>query len=148
MLRFRPLLAAMAMILLGILVNAPLFAQVRVTVPLPVPPQVAPQWAPVPGAPGISYAPNLPSDLFRYGGNYYYQYQGSWYQGRAVNGPWAPCQQIPQPFYQVQAPYFNSPPGWAKGRKTGWGGAPMPPGQMKKQEGGKIPPGQMKKYEY
>jgi hypothetical protein len=28
----------------------------------------------------------------------------------------------------------NHPPGWDKGRKTGWGEAPMPPGQMKKHD--------------
>ena len=26
----------------------------------------------------------------------------------------------------------NTPPGWSKGRKTGWGGRSMPPGQAKK----------------
>ena len=36
---------------------------------------------------------------------------------------------LPAPLYQIQAPYFKNPPGWAKGKKTGWKGAPMPPGQ-------------------
>jgi hypothetical protein len=149
---FKPrlILAALSMLLMGVLFSAPLFGQiqVQVNVPMPVAPGIAPQWTPVPGAPGIHYAPNIASDLFRYGNGYYYQNQGAWYQGPSIRGPWTPSPQIPQPFYQVQAPYFKSPPGWAKGRKTGWGGAPMPPGQMKKMEGGKVPPGQMKKYGY
>ena len=28
----------------------------------------------------------------------------------------------------------KQPPGWTKGQKTGWGGAHMPPGQMKKSD--------------
>jgi len=27
---------------------------------------------------------------------------------------------------------YKTPPGWSKGKKTGWGKAPMPPGQIKK----------------
>jgi hypothetical protein len=144
------ILAAAAIILAGALLSAPAWGQVQgqINIPMPVAPGVAPQWAPVPGAAGVFYAPNIASDLFRYGGGYYYQHGGNWYQGPGLNGPWAPCRQIPQPFYRVQAPYFKSPPGWARGKKTGWRGAPMPPGQMKKYEGDNVPPGQMKKYEY
>jgi hypothetical protein len=38
----------------------------------PVPPGVKPQWTRVPGAPQVSWAPNLPTDVFRYGGKYYF----------------------------------------------------------------------------
>jgi hypothetical protein len=38
----------------------------------------------------------------------------------------------PRVFYNIGATYFQSPPGWAKGKKTGWRGEPRPPGQMKK----------------
>jgi len=107
-----------------------------------------PQWAPIPGAPGVHYAPNANTDLFRYGQSYYYQHDGKWYQGRSISGPWQRVQSVPRSFHQIEAPYFKQPPGWAKGRKTGGGEAPMPPGQMKKpEEGQHMPQGQMKKPE-
>jgi hypothetical protein len=92
-----------------------------------------PQWAPIPQVPGVEYAPNIAQDLFRYQGAFYNLLNGAWFRAPAVNGPWVPMAQPPQAFYNIQAPYFKVPPGWAKGKKTGWGGAPMPPGQMKKQ---------------
>ena len=115
----------------------------------PLPPGFTPQWTPIPGAPGVHYAPNANADLFRYGQRYYYQHDGNWYQGRNLGGPWQRIQNVPQSFYRVEAPYFRQPPGWAKGRKTGWGeNGSMPPGQMKKHGGGQhMPPGQMKKYD-
>lgn len=112
----------------------------------PVPPDIAPTWTPVPQVPGVAYAPNIPADLFLYGGSYYYYQDGIWSMGRAINGPLQQITNLPPVFYQIQAPYFKSPPGWARGKKTGWRGAPLPPGQMKKYEGGALPPGQMKKY--
>jgi hypothetical protein len=112
----------------------------------PLPPDFRPGWQVVPGVPGVQYAPNSPVDLFRHEGRYYCYQGASWYRGKSLVGPWQPVASPPAPFYQIGAPYFKTPPGWAKGRKTGWQGAPMPPGQMKKFEGGKIPPGQLKKY--
>ena len=133
-----------------------------------------PQWAPIPGAPGVQYAPNTNTDLFRYGQQYYYQHNdGTWYQGRDIAGPWQRIQDVPRSFHQIEAPYFRQPPGWAKGKKTGWKGDNLPPGQRKKYEGDQhgqmnkqeegqhtyqgqnykheqgqhMPPGQMKKYE-
>ena len=54
----------------------------------------------------------------------------------------------PRAFYNIGPTYFKSPPGWAKGKKTGWKGETLPPGQMKKSgQGGALPPGQMKKLE-
>ncbi len=114
----------------------------------PVPPNLAPRWAPVPEVPGAYYAPNLGQDLFRYGNQFYYYNQGLWQIAQALTGPWQAIANPPQPFYNIGPTYFKSPPGWAKGKKTGWGGAPLPPGQMKKLEkGGSLPPGQMKKFE-
>jgi hypothetical protein len=111
-----------------------------------MPANLAPQWAPVPQVPGVEYAPNVAADLFRYAGQVFSYSQGRWQQAPNLNGPWNPVQQLPPTFYTIQAPYFKSPPGWARGKKTGWGGAPMPPGQMKKLDrGGSLPPGQMKK---
>jgi hypothetical protein len=113
----------------------------------PLPPGFTPQWTPIPGVRGVQYAPNANTDLFRYGQRYYYQHDGRWYQGRNIAGPWQRVQNVPRSFHQIETNYFKQPPGWAKGKKTGWGGgAPMPPGQMKKHEEGQhMPPGQMKK---
>jgi hypothetical protein len=111
-------------------------------------PAPTPRWAPVPQAPGVEYAPNLATDLFRYAGRFFSYSQGGWQQGPTVNGPWTGVRRLPSRFYNIQAPYFKNPPGWVKGKKTGWKGAPMPPGQMKKfDQGGSLPPGQMKKLE-
>jgi hypothetical protein len=111
-------------------------------------PAPAPRWTPVPQAPGVEYAPNQATDLFRYAGRFFSYSQGRWQQGPTVNGPWTGVGRLPAPFYQIQAPYFKNPPGWAKGQKTGWKGVPMPPGQRKKfDQGGSLPPGQMKKLE-
>jgi len=107
-----------------------------------------PRWTGVPGARGVEYAPNLGQDIFRLAEKYYYLNQGKWYQGSRYFGPWQPIPQPPAALYRVEAPYFKTPPGWAKGKKTGWGGAPMPPGQMKKLQQPQMPPGQMKKYGY
>ncbi len=113
----------------------------------PVPRDVRPQWAPVPDARGVQYAPNLATDLFRFANQFFYYSNNAWYQAPTLTGPWQTVRSLPPAFYQIQAPYFKNPPGWARGRKTGWRGAPLPPGQMKKFEGGpQIPPGQMKKY--
>jgi hypothetical protein len=138
-------MAPLTKISLAILLLTALAAPVQ-SQPLPPPLPYGAQWAPVPGVSGVQYAPNLGLDVFRYGQAFYSLYQGLWYLTHGPQGPWVPTQSIPQPFYQIQAPYFKNPPGWARGRKTGWGGAPMPPGQMRKYEGGPhIPPGQMKK---
>jgi len=104
-----------------------------------------PQWAPIPGAPGVQYAPNANADLFRYDQRYYYQHDGNWYRGRDMGGPWERVQDVPQRFRQIEAPYFRQPPGWAKGNKTGWKGDNLPPGQRKKYEGDQH--GQMNKHE-
>jgi len=114
----------------------------------PLPPGITLQWTPIPGAPGIQYAPNANADVFRYGQRYYYQHEGNWYRGRDMTGPWQRVQDVPRSFRRIEAPYFKQPPGWAKGKKTGWGEGHMPPGQMKKyDEGQHMPPGQMKKYD-
>ncbi|HEX9882516.1 MAG TPA: hypothetical protein VGA79_00995 [Desulfobaccales bacterium] len=114
---------------------------------VPVIPPGTPHWAPVPGVAGVQYAPNIRADLFRYQGAYYCQYGGRWYRGGAAQGPWSVVQGPPQVFRRIEAPYFKVPPGWARGKKTGWGRAHVPPGQMKKLQygGGHIPPGQLKK---
>ena len=118
---------------LSILLAASLALAQKVKVPPGAP--APPQWQPIPQVPGIEYAPNIARDLFRFGGAFYNWQNGGWYRGRTYTGPWEPVPQPPQEFYNIQAPYFKAPPGWAKGKKTGWRGAPMPPGQMKKRQG-------------
>lgn len=98
----------------------------------PVPEGTVVQWVPVPAVGGVSYAPNSPADLFNYGGRLYWYAHNQWYAGPAVGGPWQTIQAPPPVFYQIAPTYFKTPPGWARGKKTGWRGAPMPPGQMKK----------------
>jgi hypothetical protein len=111
-------------------------------------PDVAPQWAPIHQVPGVYYAPDLGHDLFRYGNQFYAYQNGKWHRGNRLNGPWAMISQPPRVFYNIGPTYFKSPPEWAKGKKTGWRGEPLPPGQMKKyDQGGSLPPGQMKKFE-
>lgn len=46
-----------------------------------------------------------------------------WGQGSAVLVP---------AVYWLEPSHFKTPPGWGKGKKTGWRGQPLPPGQMKK----------------
>jgi len=79
----------------------------------PLPPGITPQWTPIPGAPGVHYAPNANTDLFRYGQRYYYQHDGRWYQARNIGGPWQRIQNVPRRFHQIQANFFRQPPGWA-----------------------------------
>lgn len=127
---------------------APALAQVVLPPPVPNPltPNLVPSWTPIPDVRGVEHAANILADLFRYGGHYYYYHNGTWYRGRGTMGPWKQINQPPKVFYQIGAPYFKTPPGWARGRKTGWRGEPLPPGQMKKFEGESLPPGQMKKF--
>jgi hypothetical protein len=115
--------------------------------PVPVIPSCKPQWTAITGVPGVQYAPNIASDLFRYRGGYYCQHGGRWFQAGTIQGPWSVVQTPPATFHRIQPVYFKTPPGWARGKKIGWGGAPMPPGQMKKSgcAPGHIPPGQLKK---
>ena len=54
----------------------------------PVPPGAKPQWTKVPGAPQVSWAPNLPTDVFRYRGKYYFFWANFFYQGPRPEGPW------------------------------------------------------------
>lgn len=118
--------------LMTLLAMAPVWAKKKPKYFSPVPEGVAVQWVPVPQVRGVSYAPNIQADLFSYGGQFYYYVNNLWYAGSALTGPWQTIQAPPPEFYQIAPTYFKTPPGWAKGKKKGWGGAPMPPGQMKK----------------
>ena len=74
----------------------------------PVPPGVKPQWTQVPGTPQVSWAPNLPTDVFRYGGGYYFFWNNYFYRGSAPEGPWKSLKKVPEVFYQVDPAYFKT----------------------------------------
>ena len=74
----------------------------------PVPPGVKPQWTRVPGTPQVSWAPNLPTDVFRYGGKYYFFWENYFYRGSAPEGPWKAVVKVPEVFYQVDPAYFKT----------------------------------------
>jgi hypothetical protein len=99
-----------------------------------VPPmiQVQPAWRPISEVPGVEYVPTLRQDLFRYQSNYYCWHDGRWFKGRNYGGPWTGIQSPPTVFNQIAPNYWKTPPGWAHGKKIGWQGQPLPPGQMKK----------------
>jgi len=122
------------------------FAAADKIVVVPMAPSFPPQWAGIPNVPGVAYAPNVGQDLFRYQNAFYNFQNGSWFRAPAVAGPWVAVPQPPPVFYNIQAPYFKTPPGWAKGKKTGWGDASMPPGHVKKHDGYHGPPGKGKKF--
>lgn len=83
-----------------------------VALPPPVPPGVAPAWAPVPTSPKVFYAPNIPGDLFLLQKRYYYYYGGAWYQSKHLLGPWRPVRKPHPALYRVNRAYFKSPPPW------------------------------------
>jgi hypothetical protein len=95
------LLAAMSVALMP----APSGGELRI---IPVPPHVNPQWTPVEGAPGVYYAPNVPTDLFRYRGKYYFYWNGYLYVGKRPQGPWKSVKNIPDFFYKIDPRYFKT----------------------------------------
>ncbi|PIU53821.1 MAG: hypothetical protein COS90_04040 [Deltaproteobacteria bacterium CG07_land_8_20_14_0_80_60_11] len=74
----------------------------------PVPPHLKPQWTQVPGAPQVSWAPNLPTDVFRYRGKYYFFWENYFYRGPAPEGPWKAVVKVPEVFYAVDPAYFKT----------------------------------------
>jgi hypothetical protein len=74
----------------------------------PVPPDVKPRWTQVPGASQVSWAPNLPTDVFRYRGKYYFFWENYFYRGPAPEGPWQAVVKVPGVFYQVDPAYFKT----------------------------------------
>jgi hypothetical protein len=74
----------------------------------PVPPGVKPQWTQVPGAPQVSWAPNLPTDVFRYRGKYYFFWANYFYRGFAPEGPWKSLVKVPEVFYSIDPAYFKT----------------------------------------
>ena len=74
----------------------------------PVPPHVKPQWTPVPNVSGVFYAPNLPTDVFRRGGKYYFYWQGYLYRGSKPKGPWKSLTKIPAWFSEIDPSLFKT----------------------------------------
>ncbi len=74
----------------------------------PVPPQVQPQWTPVPNAPGVDWAPNLPTDVFRHGTRYYFYWEGNLFQGSKPSGPWKIVSEPPGWFPAIGPTYFKT----------------------------------------
>ena len=101
------LLKLMALAALGLaLAAAPAAAQdIHIN---PVPPQVKPQWTPVPNVPGVSYAPNLPTDVFRQGGKYYFYWAGYLYRSSKTRGPWKSVTQPPDWFSAIDPALFKT----------------------------------------
>ena len=106
----------------------------------PVPPHVQPQWTPLPANARVYYAPNLPTDVFRYRGRYYLFWEGSWYRSRALKGPWKLLTRVPpalayldtSAFKQAQKPQAppQAPQAAPQPLPPGTGGpppAPQPP---------------------
>ena len=74
----------------------------------PVPPQIRPQWVPVPGDSQAYYAPNLPTDVFRYRGKYYFYWGGYLYLSKSPKGPWKSISKVPAFFYKIDPAYFKT----------------------------------------
>jgi hypothetical protein len=74
----------------------------------PVPPDVKPQWTKIPEVPQVSWAPNLPTDVFRYRRKYYFFWEGYFYRSHHPEGPWKAVQQVPEVFYKVNPSYFKT----------------------------------------
>jgi hypothetical protein len=118
----------------------PAVAQIVITPPTvviaPPPPIVVaapPPLVVVPTVPTVRYAPALETDVFVYGGRWYYPYHGHWFVGPSYRGPWSPVAfaRLPRPVVAVPARYYRVPPGhWKHGG---------PPGHVK--HGGKGGPG-------
>jgi hypothetical protein len=83
---------------------------------------VRPEWTPVPNAPGVYYAPNLPTDVFRRGGKYYFYWQGYLYRGSKARGPWKSVTKVPAWFSEIDPSLFKT-------AGTGPGGPPAGPAE-------------------
>jgi hypothetical protein len=127
---------ALLLVLAAALGGSPAWAEhLRI---IPVPPNVRPQWVQVQNAPGVYYAPNIPTDLYRYRGKYYLYWNGYLYRAKNIKGPYSQVHQIPAFFYRIGPSYFKTyqaqPPGQAPGLLPG------PPGQAAAPPAGTVTP--------
>lgn len=107
-------------LLLG--VTAPAFAQVRISINLPVYPQLTP----VPGYP-VYYAPRVNGNYFFYDGAYWVFEGDQWYASGWYNGPWrvVPAYDVPSFILRVPVRYYRQAPayfrGWRADAAPRWG---------------------------
>jgi hypothetical protein len=89
-----------------VLSGAPVAAQdIRIE---PIPPHVKPQWTPVPDVPGVFWAPNIPTDVFRHGTKYYFYWEEYLYQGNQPKGPWKSVTKAPDWLGTIAPKYFKT----------------------------------------
>ena len=62
-----------------------------------------PQFKPIDGAPGLTYAVNTDMDIVKFGDLYYLCFQGVWFMSRAATGPWEVAGTIPKEIYTIPA---------------------------------------------
>jgi len=77
---------------------------------IPVPPHVTAQWIPMPEVPQVFFAPNLPTDVFRHRGRYYFYWEGVWYRSNKIKGPWSRLEPPPAILSQIPPSYFKTMP--------------------------------------
>lgn len=75
---------------------------------IPVPPHVTAQWTPMPEVPQVFFAPNLPTDVFRHRGRYYFFWEGVWYRSNKVKGPWSRLEPPPAFVSQIPPAYYKT----------------------------------------
>jgi hypothetical protein len=92
---------------------------------IPVPPGVKPQWQAVPEAPQVSFALNIPTDVFRYRSRYYLNWDGMWFESRKIEGPWNRSPRPPRVLAGIPASYFKTV---SRGPQSGAPGRPQIPG--------------------
>jgi hypothetical protein len=136
-LRLIKLLAALAVAALALTGGPAAAERLRI---IPVPPNVTAQWTPLPDLPQVSYAPNIPTDVFKHRGRYYFFWEGVWYQSKTVKGPWTRQDRPPAVLSHIQAAYFKTlPKGGAQ--PPGAGAPALPPaGGMVTPEGQPMAP--------
>lgn len=94
--------------------------------PPPAPPVImaAPPLVVVPGSP-VYYAPEVPVNIFFYGGRYYTFHDEAWFRATTHNGPWnvIAVKKVPRPVLTVPVEYYNVPPDhWKQGGPPPWAG--------------------------
>jgi len=66
-----------------------------------------PQVVEVPGTSGVYYVQDSDNDIYRYGNNWYMNYNGDWYRASSYNGPWVfvGYRSVPRDVYSVPSTY-------------------------------------------
>src|SRR4029453_6991821 len=91
-------------------------AGVDVHIAIPAPPsfviEAPPRLVVVPDTPSVYYAPDLPYNYFRYGGQYYTYHDDAWFLPPSYGGPWAYVElgRVPRPIRVVPTRYYRVRP--------------------------------------